>query len=61
MTCYAATYEERFRQVLKSLHWLNYADRDKISAVDQLILTTSSKSIRLMRTSVYYIFNLDYY
>jgi hypothetical protein len=22
---------------IESLHWLNYADRDKISAVDQLI------------------------
>jgi hypothetical protein len=27
---------------IESLHWLNYADRDKISAVDQLILTTSN-------------------
>jgi hypothetical protein len=53
MTCYAATYGTL--QASKFWNWitlqLNYADRDKISAVDQLILTTSNPFVRLMRTS----------
>ena len=39
MTCYAAVYEGTLQasSEIESLHWLNYADRDHISAVDQLI------------------------
>jgi hypothetical protein len=46
MTCYAATAEGTLQasSEIESLHWLNYADRDHISAVDQLILTTNNKT-----------------
>lgn len=39
MTCYAAAYKGALQasSEIESLHWLSYADRDKISAVDQLI------------------------
>ncbi len=39
MTCYAATYSGTIQASaeIESLHWLNYADRDQISEVDQLI------------------------
>ena len=39
MTCYAAAYAGTLQasSEIESFTWLNYADRDKISAVDQLI------------------------
>ena len=39
MTCYAAAYVGTLQasSEIESFTWLNYADRDKISAVDQLI------------------------
>ena len=39
MTCYTATYSGTLQasSEIESFTWLNYADRDKISAVDQLI------------------------
>jgi len=39
MTCYAATYSGTLQasSEIESFTWLHYADRDKISAVDQLI------------------------
>lgn len=39
MTCYAATYSGTLQasSEIESFTWLQYADRDKISAVDQLI------------------------
>ena len=39
MTCYAAAYAGTLQasSEIESFTWLNYAERDKISAVDQLI------------------------
>jgi hypothetical protein len=44
MTCYIANYTGAMKASLKSKKsWLTTADRNKISAVDQLILITCTK------------------
>ena len=50
MTCYAGTLQASSK--IEFFTWLNYSDRDKISAVDQLILTTPLHKVFIQRINL---------
>lgn len=50
MTCYAASYEGTIKAAaeIEAVAWLAYADRDKVSPVDQLIFDWLKREGKLM-------------